>query len=137
LQRNFREMNDELKRVAKTELPELLLMSRVMSTLPAEYFKFKRVWKSVPLTERIINKLTERLRLIEMRLSSKASGDLPAFVVKGGEKKVHVKKEKSEKPERKCFNCHQPEHIAKNCPNKKAIANSDVREKKKVQTHRE
>jgi hypothetical protein len=29
LQRNFREMNDELKRVAKTELPELLLMSRV------------------------------------------------------------------------------------------------------------
>jgi hypothetical protein len=97
----------------------------MMSTLPAEYFEFKRVWESVPLTERTINKLTERLRLIEMMLSSKASGDLSAFVVKGGEKKVHVKKKKSEKPERKCFNCHQPGHIAKNCPNKK-----------KVQTHR-
>jgi hypothetical protein len=43
LQRNFREMNDELKRVAKTELPELLWMSRVMSTLRAEYFEFKSV----------------------------------------------------------------------------------------------
>ncbi|CAH1371704.1 unnamed protein product, partial [Tenebrio molitor] len=74
----------------------------------------------LPLTERTINKLTERLRLIEMRLPSKASGDLSAFIVKGGEKKVHAKKEKSEKPERKCFKCHQPGHIAKNCPNKKA-----------------
>lgn len=40
LERNFRELNDEMKKLIKTELPELLLMSRVMSTLPAEYFEF-------------------------------------------------------------------------------------------------
>ncbi|GFQ96301.1 CCHC-type domain-containing protein [Trichonephila clavata] len=44
LQRNFSELNDELRRVAKTTLPDLLLMSRIMSTLPSEYFEFKSVW---------------------------------------------------------------------------------------------
>ncbi|GFQ88863.1 retrovirus-related Pol polyprotein from transposon TNT 1-94 [Trichonephila clavata] len=38
-----------------------------MSTLPSEYFEFKSVWESVPIEERSVNKLTERLRLIEMR----------------------------------------------------------------------
>lgn len=71
LQRNFTELNDELKRVAKTVLPDLLLMSRVMSTLPHEYFEFKSVWESIPIDERTVNKLTERLRLIEMRLPPK------------------------------------------------------------------
>ncbi|GFU43372.1 retrovirus-related Pol polyprotein from transposon TNT 1-94 [Nephila pilipes] len=46
LQRNFSELNDELRRVAKTTLPDLLLMSRIMSTLPSEYFEFKSVWVS-------------------------------------------------------------------------------------------
>ncbi|GFT78890.1 retrovirus-related Pol polyprotein from transposon TNT 1-94 [Trichonephila clavipes] len=43
LQRNFSELNDELRRVAKTTLPDLLLMSRIMVTLPLEYFEFKSV----------------------------------------------------------------------------------------------
>ncbi|GFT26079.1 retrovirus-related Pol polyprotein from transposon TNT 1-94 [Trichonephila clavipes] len=79
LQRNFSELNDELRRVAKTTLPDLLLMSRIMSTLPSEYFEFKSVWESVPIEERSVNKLTERLRLIEMRLPSK-SADSTALV---------------------------------------------------------
>ncbi|GFR04253.1 uncharacterized protein TNCT_197651 [Trichonephila clavata] len=73
LQRNFSELNDELRRIAKTTLPDLLLMSRIMSTLPSEYFEFKSVWESVPIEERSVNKLTERLRLIEMRLPSKST----------------------------------------------------------------
>ncbi|GFT80254.1 uncharacterized protein TNCV_3202611 [Trichonephila clavipes] len=43
LQRNFSELNDELRCVAKTTLPDLLRMSRIMSTLPSEYFEFKSV----------------------------------------------------------------------------------------------
>ncbi|GFQ72109.1 2-hydroxyacyl-CoA lyase 2 [Trichonephila clavata] len=38
LQRNFSELNDELRRVAKTTLPDLLLMSRIMSTIAIRIF---------------------------------------------------------------------------------------------------
>ncbi|GFQ76746.1 uncharacterized protein TNCT_407721 [Trichonephila clavata] len=40
LQGNSSELNDELRYVAKTTLPDLLLISRIMSTLPSEYFEF-------------------------------------------------------------------------------------------------
>ncbi|GFR00546.1 retrovirus-related Pol polyprotein from transposon TNT 1-94 [Trichonephila clavata] len=43
LQRNFNKLNDELRRVAKTTLSDLQLMSRIMSTLPSEYFEFMSV----------------------------------------------------------------------------------------------
>ncbi|GFQ96347.1 CCHC-type domain-containing protein [Trichonephila clavata] len=106
LQRNFSELNDELRRVAKTTLPDLLLMSRIMSTLPSEYFEFKSVWESVPIEERSVNKLTERLRLIEMRLPSKST-DSTALVA--------TRKKVFKKPERKCYVCRKPGHLAKNC----------------------
>nr|XP_015921374.2 uncharacterized protein LOC107450151 [Parasteatoda tepidariorum] len=80
LRKNFSELNDELKRVAKTTLPNLLLMSRIMSTLPCEYFEFKSAWESIPIEDRSINMLTERLRLIEMGWQPKKS-DSTAFLV--------------------------------------------------------
>ncbi|GFQ99810.1 CCHC-type domain-containing protein [Trichonephila clavata] len=104
LQRNLSELNDELRRVAKTTLPDLLLMNRIMPTLPSKYFEFKSVWESVPIEERSVNILTERLRLIEMRLPSKST-DSTALV--GTRKKVFTK------PERKCYVCRKPGHLAK------------------------
>ncbi|GFV31516.1 retrovirus-related Pol polyprotein from transposon TNT 1-94 [Trichonephila clavipes] len=106
LQRNFSELNDELRRVAKTTLPDLLLMSRIMSTLPSEYFEFKSVWESVPIEERSVNKLTERLRLIEMRLPSKSANSTAL---------VATRKKIFKKPERKCYVCRKPGHLAKDC----------------------
>ncbi|GFX09635.1 CCHC-type domain-containing protein [Trichonephila clavipes] len=104
LQRNFSELNDELRRVAKTTLPDLLLMSRIMSTLPSEYFEFKSVWESVPIEERSVNKLTERLRLIEMWLPSKSAISTAL---------VAARKKIFKKPERKCYVCRKPGHLAK------------------------
>lgn len=43
LQRNFWELNNELKKLRNIELPEILLTSRIMSTLPSQYFEFKSV----------------------------------------------------------------------------------------------
>ncbi|KMQ87021.1 integrase core domain protein [Lasius niger] len=62
LQRNFRELNDELKKLGNSELPEILLTSRIMSTLPFQYFEFKSVWESVPVETRTVNLLLERKR---------------------------------------------------------------------------
>ncbi|GBM37860.1 hypothetical protein AVEN_193379-1 [Araneus ventricosus] len=74
-----------------------------MSTLPFEFFEFKSVWESIPIEEWSVNELTERLRLIEMRLPSKP--DSTALVA--------TKKKAAKKVERKCYVCRKPGHIAK------------------------
>lgn len=74
LQHDFNELNHE---IVKTQLPNLLFMSRIMSTLPIE---FKSMWESVPVQERTINKFSEHLRLIEMRLPGKQA-EYSALVV--------------------------------------------------------
>lgn len=117
LQRNFRELNDELKKLGNTELPEILLTSRIMSTLPSQYFEFKSVWESVPVETRTVNLLLERLRLIEQRLPVN-KGETEALLVKSGDKKQTELKENIQKKERKCFICHETGHQAKHCPKK-------------------
>ncbi|GFX40965.1 retrovirus-related Pol polyprotein from transposon TNT 1-94 [Trichonephila clavipes] len=81
-------------------------MSRIMSTLLSEYFEFKSVWQSVPIEGRSVNKLTERLRLIEMRLLSK-SADSTSLVA--------TRKKIFKKPESKCYVCRKPVYLAKDC----------------------
>ncbi|KAF6197591.1 hypothetical protein GE061_008556 [Apolygus lucorum] len=99
-------------------MPDLLLMSRVLSTLPPEYFEFKSIWESVPMEDRTIDKLIERLRLIEMRLPSR-SGETAALLTKRKEK---LRKEQQNSF--KCFKCKSPGHLARNC-GKKSGRNQD------------
>lgn len=66
----FREVNEELTKHEANELPDLVLMSRVVSTLPKEFFEFKNVWDNIPIKDRSVDLLTERVRLIETRLDS-------------------------------------------------------------------
>ncbi|KRX72067.1 Retrovirus-related Pol polyprotein from transposon TNT 1-94 [Trichinella sp. T6] len=93
LQKLFSDLNDELERLTGTQLPDLLLMSRIMSTLPQDYFEFKTVWESVPVGERSVNLLIERLRLIEMRLPEKTTDSSVALTVKT-DTKENVKKDR-------------------------------------------
>ncbi|KAK9758592.1 hypothetical protein QE152_g344 [Popillia japonica] len=88
-----------------------------MSTLPSEYFEFKSVWESIPLAERTVNKHTERLRLIEMRLPERRSDSSALTVNEKKDKKNADKSDKrpERKEQRKCFKCHKVGHLAKDC----------------------
>ena len=82
-----------------------------MSALLAKYFNFKSVQKSDPVQQRTVNKLTEHLRLIEMRLLAKQTEPIATVP------RVTFSKQKFEKPnpEKKYFKWHKIGHDAKLC----------------------
>ncbi|XP_014285420.1 uncharacterized protein [Halyomorpha halys] len=109
LQREFNELNVELKTLSQSELPELILMGRIMSTLPPPYFELRCVWESVPIQDRTVNSLTEGLRLIEMRLPGKDSKVGHTLIAKEPYKKKVAVGGKNQLGEN---------HMARNCPTK-------------------
>jgi len=109
----FREVNEELTKHEANELPDLVLMSRIVSTLPKEFFEFKNVWDNIPIKDRSVDLLTERVRLIETRLdsatpSSRGEALHAARVTQNADRKKSQKK-------LKCFICKGP-HFANQCP---------------------
>lgn len=85
-----------------------------MATLPGEYFECKSVWESVPLADRTVNKLTARLRLIEMRLPERR-GESSALIPT----KTKTNDKEFDNDERKCYKSHKGGHLARNFPTKK------------------
>ena len=82
-----------------------------MSTLPSAYFEFKSLWESVPVKGSTVDKLTERLHLIEMRIPSKQDS---TALIEGSSKKVSGKN----RFVRKCYKCSTSGHLAKDCVKK-------------------
>ncbi|EZA56778.1 hypothetical protein X777_03216 [Ooceraea biroi] len=114
IQSVFHELNDEMQRLEKVKLPDVVLMSRIMSMLPDEYFEFQSVWESIPREVRTVNLLTERLRLIEGKLPVKNEEESSAFVAKTKKQSNFGKKSdkggNSDKKVFKCFKCHTIGH---------------------------
>lgn len=135
IQSVFHELNDEMQRLEKIKLSDVVLISRIMSILPDEYFEFQSVWESIPREIRTVNLLTERLRLIEGRLPVKNKEESSAFVAKtkkhsNFEKKSN-KKGNSYKKVFKCFKCHKTGHCAKQCKQKSSdnkVSDSSTKE---------
>ena len=100
-------------------------MSRILSTLPAEYFEFKSVWESVSVKDRTLNLLTERLRLIEMRLPERQV-DSTALLAAGKKRfekrRSNYSNNKSEKSDPKCFYCQELGHFIRNCPERLSVS---------------
>ena len=150
LQKLWLELNEESLRIDACRLPETLLVMRILSTLPEEYFEFRAIWESVPREERSIEYLLERLTMVEMRIS-KRQGDTSAssssaLAAKGrwqqsavhandsersvrtGDKKF-VSKTKSQKDYSKirCYVCHELGHTKYKCPKNNQNQSSDSR----------
>ncbi|GBM92897.1 hypothetical protein AVEN_189138-1 [Araneus ventricosus] len=62
-----KESNDELQRILNCAVPEAMLLSGIISIQPQEYITVKTVWDGIPLKDRTIELLTERLCAFEQK----------------------------------------------------------------------
>lgn len=114
----WHEINLNMAKKEKNDLPEMLLICKVMDSLPNEYFNFKSSWALMSVSEHTIENLTTQLCAYERSLNQKEidesdkSNDL-----------LMVKSEKRYKTKTKnklCNYCKEGYHKVKSC--KKWIA---------------
>jgi hypothetical protein len=134
LQKLWLELNEESFRIDACRLPQTLLIMRILSTLPEDYFEFRSTWESVPRDQRSIEYLLERLTMVEMRLTkrqndTKDSCAAAALFVKESSVKSKATTEKKhggykKKPKdyskMKCYNCGVLGHSKYKCPKKES-----------------
>ena len=118
LQKLWLELNEESWRIDACRLPDTLLIMRILSTLPEEYFEFRTTWESVPRDQRSIEYLLEHLTMVEMRVSKRQCEVTPslssALVAK-----THVsadKKPKKDYSKLRCYVCNELGHTQYKCP---------------------
>jgi hypothetical protein len=135
LQKLWLELNEESVRVDECQLPKTLLIMRILSTLPEEYFEFRTIWESVPRSQRTIDYLLERLVMVEIRVSKRQSdaavSSSSALVAKGhwhqssrvveDKRKGSAVMKKFDRPKKdyskiKCHVCHEYGHTKYRCP---------------------
>ena len=138
LQRDFHDLSDEMNRQVNVKLPEQLLMLRITSTLPAEYNSFRQVWEATALNDRTMERLIERLRMVELHDSGKKDSS-NAFAARADDKK---KKGKNDKPKRdlksiKCFRCQKFGHFQNRCEENKSANSAKAEDTKKIEAVRE
>lgn len=75
LQTLWQDIKDELAVLEPSaKMPDSMLISRILHTLTDdEYIRFNNTWDAMPASEQSINKLTELLRLLEVRIERNSS----------------------------------------------------------------
>lgn len=75
----------------KCKLPELLLICKILNTLPEEYFSFKSSWMLTSKAHRTIENFTNQLCAFESTLVNKnaVSNLLEFLITKSLEKEKH------------------------------------------------
>ncbi|UYV63705.1 hypothetical protein LAZ67_2005372 [Cordylochernes scorpioides] len=138
----WNDMQNELTKQENLKLPESMLMCRIINTLPDEYFDFKSVWESVSKEERSVDNLTQRLRLLEIRIQQRdecSASSSTALMANAYENKQNMEgkatksNEKFQKTRetRECYFCHRKGHLAKDC---RYAKQKKLKEKEKDET---
>ncbi|KAI5630904.1 gag-polypeptide of LTR copia-type domain-containing protein [Phthorimaea operculella] len=102
----WHELNGQLD----TNLPEILLICKILGTLPRDYFAFKSSWLLITKKDRTIDNLTSQLSAYEKALTTNKSTENTEEVltVQTGKKKKGFKSFK-------CKYCGQVGHAIRKC----------------------
>ena len=114
------ELKSEMLKVEKSELPDILLICKILDTLPEEYFSFKSSWILMSKKDRTVENLTSQLCAHERALTSKhgeTMTSMEALEVKTSKKKETKVSSigKNRDVNRKCNYCGQTGHRVKKC----------------------
>lgn len=100
-------------------VPESMLMSRILTSLPQKFNYFHSAWDSVEDSKRTLENLTTRLMSEELRLKSQDDvRDESAALIAGNQKsnfqhKQHKNESENKRQEVKCYNCGISGHLKK------------------------
>ena len=110
----FNDFNAEFRRSDMQELPEILLILKILNSLPKEYLSFVTSWKMLSTAERSIERLTTELCSFqrELKRNNKDQNELKqeALAVNHDKKKL-VNKSRINR----CFYCNEKGHFIRNC----------------------
>uniref|UniRef100_A0ABD2XH93 CCHC-type domain-containing protein n=1 Tax=Trichogramma kaykai TaxID=54128 RepID=A0ABD2XH93_9HYME len=124
---NIENIASQLKDIGQT-VSDVMIMAKIISTLPSKYNAFISAWDSVPDTDQTMDKLRERLLREETRMS--ADDDIPrAFAATTIDTKNNGRKQPGDKKKSLvCNYCKKPGHIARYCFLKKRDKKSQKKE---------
>ncbi|CAH2103701.1 unnamed protein product [Euphydryas editha] len=103
------DLKAELMKIDKSELPDILLICKILDTLPEAYFSFKSSWMMMSMTDKTVENLTTQLCAYERSLSIKNEGSAEALALQN-----------NNKAKKKCGYCGKVGHKVRQCNKWKA-----------------
>ena len=107
-------------------VPDSMVMTKILNTLPSEFNHFASAWESTPKAERTRENLTARLLTEEIRMKSVNESSTVALSAKTKPGNMKAKFHKSHRQQANksdmiCYNCREKGHISRNCNRPKPL----------------
>jgi hypothetical protein len=124
LKNQFHELNHEFEENKLPKLPEIVLIMKILNTLPEQYLPFLTSWKMINKADQTVDHLTNELCAFQSQLLKKPyqlsneSNEALAVQQARAHKPSHRQKptkDKSNTKRRTCFYCNLPGHFVKQC----------------------
>ena len=107
-------------------VPDSMVMTKILNTLPSEFNHFTSALESTPKAERIRENLTARLVTEEIRIKSVNESSTVTLSAKAKQGNMKAKFHKSHRQQKSksymiCFNCREIGYISRNCTKPKPL----------------
>lgn len=97
------DLKAEIMKIEKYDLPDILLICKILDTLPETYFSFKSSWMLMSKTDKNVENLTTQICAYERSISLRNEGPAEALVIQ------------SNKLKKKCGYCGKVGHKVRQC----------------------